>query len=827
MPERGSVLLLIVIMTAVSCGIGITAIGFLYHAAFTEESLRLVEIVRSHARLIEAISRFDENYSRDYPKGPRAATLSQIKDAHAAYEGFGKTGEFTLAERQADAIQFILPFRHVGPDTPKRIPLQSNLAEPMRHALAGSSGTLIGLDYRGVKVLAAYEPIPTLDLGIVAKMDLVEIRAPFLRAGGIIGTMGLLLVTAGIILFFRVTAPMLQRITDSEERFRSISTAAQDAIIMINDRDQIEYWNPAAERILGYTPDEALGKQVHDWLAPERFRDDHRRAFPHFAASGQGAVIGKTSELAALRKGGETFPMELSVSSLRLKGRWYALGVLRDITARKHAERLLQEAEARWRLLLNSTGEGIYGVDTNDRCTFVNAACLQILGYQSLDSLLGKNIHPLIHHSRLDGTPYPPEQCQIYQSYRHGKNIHIDDEVFWRSDGTCFPVEYRARPLQTEHDILGCIVTFTDITERKRAEEALRHERDFAESLIETAQVIVLVLDPRGCIVRFNRFMEELSGYCLEEVRGQDWFDTFLPEQDRERVRQAFQRDVSNAQTIGRVSWIITHAGQQRLIEWYDRTLKGIDGQVMGVLAIGHDITEHKQQEAQLLQSQKMEVVGQLTGGIAHDFNNLLTIIVGNLDCLSAEVAQKAAPEIQELLKDAVSAARDAAELTQRLLALSRRQALKPDNIGLDKVVSKLKKFLQRILGKQFELHVNTPEDRLTVFADPARLENALLNLIINARDAMPRGGPLTIDIFRKNLAAAEVASSSLVPGSYAVMRVTDSGTGMSPDVLSHAVEPFFTTKKSGRGTGLGAIPVNESVKLPPGEGFATHPPGF
>jgi PAS domain S-box-containing protein len=441
--------------------------------------------------------------------------------------------------------------------------------------------------------------------------------------------------------------------------------------------------------------------------------------------------------------------------------------------------------------------------------------------------LLGKNIHPLIHHSRLDGTPYPSEQCQIYQSCRHGKNIHIDDELFWRSDGTCFPVEYRARPLQTEHGILGCVVTFTDITERKRAEEALRHERDFAESLIETAQVIVLVLDSRGCIVRFNRFMEKLSGYCLEEVRGQDWFNTFLPEQDRERLRQAFQRTVSDTQTITQASCIITHAGQQRLIEWYDRTLKGVDGQVMGVLAIGHDITEHKHQEAQLVQAQKMEVVGQLTGGIAHDFNNLLTIIIGNLDCLSAEVAQEAAPEIQELLNDAVSAARDAAELTQRLLALSRRQALKPDNIGLDKLVPKLKKFLRRILGEQFELHVNTPEDSLTVFADPARLENALLNLIINARDAMPRGGPLTIDIFRKKLAAAEVASSSLVPGSYVVMRITDSGTGMSPDVLSHAVEPFFTTKKSGQGTGLGLSMVYSFAKQSGGDLWLQSKPGL
>jgi PAS domain S-box-containing protein len=485
-----------------------------------------------------------------------------------------------------------------------------------------------------------------------------------------------------------------QALQESEEKFSSMANAAQDAIIMINNRDQIEYWNPAAERIFGYTQHEVLGKELHEWLVPEHFRADFRRAFPHFATRGQGNIIGKTRELSALRKGGELFPSELSVSSLQLKGEWYALGILRDIT------------------------------------------------------------------------------------------------------------------------------------ERKRTEEALRRERDFAESLIDTAQCIVLVLDPQGYIMRFNRFMEQLSGYHLEEVRGQNWFKTFLLEQDQERFQEVFQKALSDTPTIGQVVPITTRGGQQCIIEWYDKTLRNVDGQVTGVLAVGHDITEHKDQEAQLVQAQKMEVVGQLTGGIAHDFNNLLTIILGNLDFLSTELDQEARPEIHELLEDAHSAAREAAELTQRLLAVSRRQALKPDYIGLDKVVQNLKKFLRRILGEQFELHVNTPDEILAVFADPSRLENVLLNLIINARDAMPKGGTLTIDIFRKTIAVTEISSSDLLPGSYVVMRITDSGTGMSPEVLSRAIEPFFTTKTSGKGTGLGLSMAYSYAKQSGGELRLKSKPG-
>ena len=332
--DQKRVFLLILIMTVVSGSIGIAAVSLLYRAAFEEERQRLIETAKSHARLIEAIAGFDETYSRNYPKGPRAATLSQIRSAHAVYEGFGKTGEFTLAERQADSIQFILSFRHPGPGAPKRIPLYSNLAEPMRRALAGHSGTLVGLDYRGVEVLAAHEPVAMLDLGIVAKIDLAEIRAPFLRAGSIVGGTALLLIATGILLFFRVSKPILQRIADSEERFRSISTTAQDAIIMMDSGGKVSFWNAAAERIFGYNENDARGQALADLVVPERYHRQHLAAAQSFLRTGQGSLVNKTVELEAKRKDGTEFPVEISVSGVNLGGKWNAVGIIRDVTER-------------------------------------------------------------------------------------------------------------------------------------------------------------------------------------------------------------------------------------------------------------------------------------------------------------------------------------------------------------------------------------------------------------------------------------------------------------------------------------------------------------
>jgi PAS domain S-box-containing protein len=339
------VFLLIVIMMIVAGAIGMAAVSILYYTAFEEERQRLVEITQNQARLIEAVALFNQAHSRDYLDGSRAATLSQIKAAHDHYEGIGETGELMMAERQGDKIVFLWTHRHAEPDTPTLVSFHSNLAEPMRRALSGQSGSLVTLDIRGIKVLAAHEPVAILNLGIVAKLDLAEIRAPFLRAGSIVGGAALVLIAVGTFLFFRVSNPMIRRIAVSEERFRSISTLAQDAIIMMDSNDKVSFWNKSAERTFGYHSGDATGQALVDLITPKGYREHYEACIDSFRQTGRGPLMNSLVELEAVRKAGTAFPVEVSVSSVQLGGKCNTVWMIRDITARKEKDAQLLQAQ--------------------------------------------------------------------------------------------------------------------------------------------------------------------------------------------------------------------------------------------------------------------------------------------------------------------------------------------------------------------------------------------------------------------------------------------------------------------------------------------------
>ena len=213
MSERARLVLLISIMVVVALASSIAARAFLYNAAFDKQRARLVEAAQSQARLIESIARFDINYSQGYPGGPLAATMSQIRTAHKNYEGFGETSEFALARRQGSQIRFILRHRHHDLDRPLPVPFSPGLAEPMRRALSGKSGTVIGQDYRGVRVLAAHEPVAILDIGLVAKIDLAAIRKPFITAAVFVLVIILVLTVIGAVLFLRLFNPVIDRLS--------------------------------------------------------------------------------------------------------------------------------------------------------------------------------------------------------------------------------------------------------------------------------------------------------------------------------------------------------------------------------------------------------------------------------------------------------------------------------------------------------------------------------------------------------------------------------------------------------------------------------------
>jgi hypothetical protein len=220
MNPRKRILLLILIMSSIVIGVESLTVAILYYTAFGEEKLRLVETARSQARLIEAMARFDKIHSNDYPYGARQATLDQIKDAHSKYRGFGKTGEFTLSTKENHQIVFLLDHRHYDLNNPKPVPWDSNLAEPMRLALSGKSGTIVGLDYRGEKVLAAYEPVAELNFGIVTKIDLSEVRAPFITVGLMSGFIAVAVIVLGAGIFVGITNPIVKGLQDTVEKLK-------------------------------------------------------------------------------------------------------------------------------------------------------------------------------------------------------------------------------------------------------------------------------------------------------------------------------------------------------------------------------------------------------------------------------------------------------------------------------------------------------------------------------------------------------------------------------------------------------------------------------
>ena len=343
-----------------------------------------------------------------------------------------------------------------------------------------------------------------------------------------------------------------------------------------------------------------------------------------------------------------------------------------------------------------------------------------------------------------------------------------------------------------------------EVSERTQAERELLKTRSFLDVIIESIPAPLVVKDAsERKFVLINRAAEELLGYDRSELVGRRAHDLF-PKAEADEVDAHDQQVLlSGSPHVRTERAFTTRKRGVRLLR--TKTVPVLDeyGKAQYVLGIGEDVTEQRQTEAQLHQAQKMEAIGNLTGGMAHDFNNLLAVIIGNLDVLRGLMAGNAT--VDELGGEALDAALRGAELTRRLLAFARRQPLRPEQIDVNSLVDGITKLLSRTLGEQIEIDVSLAPDPWPVVADPAQLEAALTNLATNARDAMPKGGRLTISTANRELDEDYAAQHpEVMPGEFTMIEVSDTGTGMPPQVLSRIFEPFFTTKEQGKGTGLG-----------------------
>ncbi|MGO9568035.1 MAG: PAS domain S-box protein [Desulfomonilaceae bacterium] len=470
------------------------------------------------------------------------------------------------------------------------------------------------------------------------------------------------------------------------------------------------------------------------------------------------------------------------------------IGVMVDITDRLRAEEAVRQSEERYRTLVEESFDGIF-VQNGSKIIFANSRLYDMLGY-SQGELEGLD-HWIIYH---------PEYQEITRvravARMRGEEVVPQYEVkLQRKDGSTFDGEISARAVKVKGEP-GVQVWVRDVSKRKRSEEVQRRLATAVEQAVEA----IVITDTEGNIQYVNPAFEQTSGYTQDETLGQNPKLLKSGEHDR-----AFYENLWDTITRGQV-WTGCFINKRKDGSLYheDSTISPVRdsrGKIVNYVAVKRDITEHLKLSRQLLQAQKMEAIGTLAGGIAHDFNNLLQVTLGFSELLLAEKREDD-PDYADLSK-ILQSARSGAELVQGLLTFSRKVEPKPIPLNLNRRIRQVEKLLRRTIPKIIDIQMDLSGDLAEIDADPTQMEQLLMNLAVNARDAMPDGGKLIVGT--RNVALDEEycrIHAGAKPGEYVLLTVADTGHGMDKATIDHIFEPFYTTKESGRGTGLGLATV-------------------
>ncbi|ABE40501.1 PAS/PAC sensor hybrid histidine kinase [Rhodopseudomonas palustris BisB5] len=588
---------------------------------------------------------------------------------------------------------------------------------------------------------------------------------------------------------------------------RALIKAAPDGVLLVDPQQRIVLFNQACEDLFGWTAREALGEEIAklipDWR--ELSRSTHR------------------SSALARRKDGASFTIALSTAPVPTGDADFhvVLARKRDEDVLPRADRNVDEHSFR-RLVEGVTDYAIFMLDIHGCVSSWNRGAERIKQYTAAE-ILGR------HFSEF----YPEEQRASGEPARN-LDLARDNGRFettgWRQrkDGSQFWAHVVLEPLRDENGaLIGYAKVATDITEQRRAEQVIREADARIHTLIETVVDGVILSDRLGRIRTFNLACHRLFGYEAEDVIGRH-ISMLLPATSADEVHSFF-RHGAYAGEHDRIGSVREMTGLRRDGRTFPMDLSigetMQDGESVFVVVV-HDLTDRKRTEEQLVQAQKMETVGQLSGGIAHDFNNLLTVIVGNAEFLGDQL--KARQDLRSLARDISRAGQRGAELTQRLLAFSRRQTLKPVELDCNELVDSMHKLLRPTLREDIVIDTDLDPGLRTAYADRSQLESAILNLALNAQDAMLGGGRLSITTSNVSLDASyQVVNQDVRPGDYVLVSVTDNGSGMPREVLEHVFEPFYTTKEVGKGSGLGLSMVYGFVKQSNGHVSVYSEPGL
>jgi PAS domain S-box-containing protein len=493
----------------------------------------------------------------------------------------------------------------------------------------------------------------------------------------------------------------------------------------------------------------------------------------------QGAV-------AALRLGAADYILKpIDADELRAR-----LGRLAE---RRRTEQELQGQARILRSVLETINDAVMVVDESGRVLLFNPAAERMIGPVAVGA--GPESWPQRGTAHLSDakTPCPPEELALSRALR-GEEVSDAEEFLRRPGRPPGPwISASASPLRDDQGgIKGAVVVWRDISERKRAAEAVRHERDFAESLIDTAQAIVLLLDPRGRVERFNKFFEEMSGYRLAEVQGKDWIEFFVPERERAGVREVLRRAVGGVATRGYVNALVTRDGTEREVSWWDKTLKDEQGVAIGLLAIGHDVTDLRRAQEQLLQSERLAAIGQMMTGLAHESGNALARSQSCLEMLAWEVEDR--PEALDLITRIQKAQDHLKQLYEEVRGYAAPMKLERDAWDLSAVWRQAWENLAlRRQGRDASLRAEPDGPTPPCAVDPFRLEQVFRNILENSLAACADPVRIVVrwdEVDLDGRPAVRVA-------------VRDNGPGLGPEQRRRIFEPFFTTKTKGTGLGM------------------------
>ena len=489
-------------------------------------------------------------------------------------------------------------------------------------------------------------------------------------------------------------------------------------------------------------------------------------------------------------------------------------GVSRDITERKQAEEALRDSEERFRSLVENAPVGIYRTTPHGQILMANPTMVGMLGFKSFEELATRNLEEKGFEPHYD-------RCAFRQQLERDGKVRGLEAAWTRWDGSVIFVRESARVVRGESgNVLYYDGIVEDITERKRAEA--EHVR--LVTAIEQSAEGVVITNTAGDIEYVNPAFTRITGYSREEALGHNPRILKSGNQDPVFYRQLWatilKGEIWHGELINRRKDGGLYTEQMNIAPVRDAR-----GEVTHFIATKQDVTERKRLENQFRQAQKMEAVGRLAGGVAHDFNNLLTIINGYSD-LALKRLNPSNP-VRGHIEEIREAGDRAASLTLQLLAFSRQQVLAPRVLDLNALVTDVQKMLQRLIREDIDLVVIRDSALGRVKADPSQIEQILLNLAVNARDAMPEGGKLVIETANVELDGAYADSHAAVtPGHYVMLAVSDTGMGMGAETQAHIFEPFFTTKEEGKGTGLGLAMVYGTVKQSGGYIWVYSEPG-